>query len=126
MITSFLSGTTPLRLFGGCRARAVGTDNITCCCHSPLFGDTVPESALAPAAGAALSRPTHGTNRSERQAGSAAELRAMRRQLDGMHDGDIEKPGGENIAFQMGPIVPVITLYTHFSRGLRVMLYYVA
>jgi hypothetical protein len=52
----------------------------------PLFGDTFPESALAPAAGAALGRPPPGT--SGTGSSSAAELREMRRQLDDLHAQD--------------------------------------
>lgn len=90
-------------------------------CRSPLFGDTVPESALAPAAGAALSRPAHSTNRSGSQAGSAAELRAMRRKLDDMHAEDPEKQGGKNIV--NGTNDPAIPLHTYFCRGLMEMVY---
>ena len=90
-------------------------------CRSPLFGATVLESALAPAAGAALSRPAHSTNRSGSQAGSAAELRAMRRKLDDMHAEDPEKQGGKNIV--NGTNDPAIPLHTDFCRGLMEMVY---
>ena len=66
--------------------------------RSPLLGDTVPERVLVPAASAALSRPVHSTIRTGSQASGAAELRAMRRQLDEMHAVDPEKQGGKIVA----------------------------
>ena len=76
----------------------------------PLFGDTFPESALAPTAGAALGRPPNTGS-------SASELRAMRQQMDQLHSQDPDEHAGAFPDYDFTPVTYLVTVFTGDRLG---------